>query len=294
MVDSYFKNFQRISYANSVALNITDRIKVLDSVAQNPYAFYPMDIQDGTRADQVANRVYGDPFRAWILYLGNQIIDPYYQWYLTPEQFNAYLLDKYSPLPLATLQQQVQFYRNNWYSTASPTLSVSAYDALDFQLRKFFEPNYNGSSSIINYQRKQADWVLSTNEVISYSANGAGFTNNEIVTVNYVDGPVTTGNGQVAFSSNTNLTIQHVIGSPLGGTISGSSYVYGTQSGANVAFTAATLIANNIPAVEAPYWNAVATYDYENELNEYNKSILVLDPRFVGTAVFELKNLLSS
>jgi hypothetical protein len=292
VADTYFKNFPKIAYANSLAINITDRVRVLDSVIGNPYVFYPFDLSNGIRADQVADSYYNDQFRSWIIYLSNKIIDPYYQWYLQPQDFNDYLTLKYD-LPVSQLQQLVAFYRNNWYET-DEALSVQAYDDLDFAVHKFWQPNYEGSDRVINYTRVQADWKLTTNIVVSYDvSSNTLFSNNEIVSISYLDGNNAVGSGQVAASNSTVLVVQHVSGTPYDpGAVNGSSYVYGTTSGANVHFSNTVLLANNIPAIEDPYWSPVTIYDAENEINEQNKTINILDSRFAAEAVTELKSLL--
>ena len=53
-------------------------------------------------------------------------------------------------------------------------------------------------------------------------------------------------------------------------------------------FTESTKIVDNIPLVEVPYWSPVTYFDYETTRNEYNKSILVLDNKYVPQAVQQL------
>src|SRR6266404_8093910 len=95
MSQTYFRNFNTIAYANTPAVDLTERIVVQRSTQYNPYIFYPLDISDGVRPDMVAYTNWGDPFTSWVLYLTNDIIDPYYEYYLTREQFINFINDKY-------------------------------------------------------------------------------------------------------------------------------------------------------------------------------------------------------
>ena len=47
-MEKYFDKFPLTAYSNSVVIDITKRVKVLDRVFSNPYAFYPFDIGNAT------------------------------------------------------------------------------------------------------------------------------------------------------------------------------------------------------------------------------------------------------
>jgi len=72
----------------------------------------------------------------------------------------------------------------------------------------------------------------------------------------------------------------------------GTSYIYGRESGTNTSFTTSVCVANNINFDEEVYWKPLSFYDYENERNEYNKSIRLLDNRYSRIAVNNLKDLM--
>ena len=82
MADRYFDKFPLVYYSNNFVVDITRRVALLESVSTNPYAFYPYDIEDNERADQFCSRYYDDAYKSWVIYLGNKIADPYYEWYL--------------------------------------------------------------------------------------------------------------------------------------------------------------------------------------------------------------------
>jgi len=288
--DSYFRSFPFISYANNVGINITARTKLLETVKANPSLYYPLDINDGSRADQVAQTQYNDPYKSWILYYSNEIIDPYYEWYIQPSDFDEHLKKKYNVLSVEQLQNKIQFYRNNWYQSNN-SITVAGYEALAGSLKKYWEPIYTTSANPSSYKRVQKDWIIQTNQVVQYTCNTTlEFTNNEILGVHF---GANSGQGQVVFSNSTAVIIQHTSDTVYQASIPGGSYIYGNESQSNVDITDAEVIANTIPQGEATYWDGVTIYQYETEQNEYNKSIRVLDSRFTTRIVAEQKSLLA-
>lgn len=285
--DRYFDKFPVINYSNNNVIDITKRVKFLDKVSRNPYIFYPYDIVGEERADQLSNRYYEDSFKSWILYLSNEIHDPYYGWYLNENQFNEFIEKKYGSIFNAT--QKIKHYKNDWVSKED--ISVSAYNALTNDMKKYWEPNYAGSS-VNNYSRKQIDWAASTNKIMSYTVANTSFIQDEVVNI-YLDGK-SLGRGQFVNASNTQIYVQHVSGSYNESdslTIS-NGYIYGTDSNVNTAVTDVVLVTTNIPDDELIYYKAYSYYDYEQELNEYNRSIRVIEKDYSEQIVNNLTTLL--
>lgn len=291
-MERYFEKFQTIEYANTVARNITQRAVVIGEVYNNPLFYYPYDIAPGERPDMIADRYYGDQYMAWSLYLANKVIDPYYDWHMDQATLDAFIIKKYGSLAVA--MTKIKNYTNNWFSDPDPSISASVYTTLDSSLQKFYEPvPINGivTASPIEYTRRREDWTVKTNAISRYAvANGAGFVADEIVNINF--SPSQTGTGQVAFANTTTLVLQNLAGTVTTGTITGSSYVYGRESTTNTIFTTATSVANLIPATESAYWSPVTYYDYENSINERNKSILVLKSQYGPRVARQLKEVL--
>lgn len=287
MVEKYFDKFQVIDYANTAAVNITERSIVLNSVQKNPYLFYPYDITNGIRPDQISDTYYKDQYMTWLIYLSNNIIDPYYQWYLGDDEFNEYLKTKYNLISTDILKQKVAYFRNNWYAGSS--ISVAAFNALTVPEQKYWQPVYNNSNYPTSYERDQKDWIISTNQVVQYTINANNvFISNEIVDV-YLDGEYS-GGGQLAFSNSSVITIQHTSGTTYSNTVTG--YLYGNESQSNVEFTTSVLVQQNISDTEAVYYDRVYIYDMESERNEQNKTIRILSSNYSTQAAKELKNLL--
>jgi hypothetical protein len=253
--------------------------------------FYPFELADNERAEQFSHRYYEDSYKSWIVYLTNKITDPYYEWYLDENQFYEFLNKKYGSY--YTAQQKVKHYKNNWENQEQ--ITASGYNALTDNQVRYWEPVYGVGANILSYKRKEVDWVVSTNKVITYTlSSNNSFTTNEIC--NIVFDNYSQGKGQVVGQSNNVLVLQHMSGTYYTGngvSISGSSYVYGTESGANITFTAVNSLSNNIMEDEIVYWTPVTYFDYELARNEYNKTIRVLEKDLSDLTSNNLRDLLS-
>ena len=83
---------------NTYALkNLLIRTELIPQLAKNPLIFYQYALQDGDTPEIVANKYYSDSYRYWIVLYGNSnILDPQLDWPYSNQQFQAYLIDKYS------------------------------------------------------------------------------------------------------------------------------------------------------------------------------------------------------
>jgi hypothetical protein len=287
MADRYFEKFKNIAYANNIVVDITQRTVILNTILNNPYLFYPYDISDNERPDQISDRYYNDEYMSWLIYMSNKTYDPYYQWYLNDDEFTKYLKKKYNS-NIYDLQQKIVFYRNNWYQSSE--ITVATYNALSSDLYRYWEPDYaSGSNRIISYKRKQADWITSTNFVVSYTVNSEKYISNEIVDI-YMNG-TKVSQAQVCGSSSNTLFVQHVAGSVIN-TFQGSCYIVGRESNANNLWASCISIANNIPSAESSYWSPVSIFDQEMEKNESYKTIKLLDSSYASQTAKQLKSLL--
>lgn len=288
-IDKYFDKFPIITYSNNSVIDITKRVGILEQVSRNPYVFYPYDITSNERADQLSYRYYTDPFKSWLVYLTNKITDPYYEWYMQTDELNGLIEKKYGSLELA--QTKIKYYKNDYLNKDS--ISVARYNSLTAGEKGYWEPVYGATNQILEYIRKQEDWIVNTNKIYSYTVSSNTYVVDEICNIVFDANNI--GKGQVVSISNNTLILQHLSGTfKTDDTVSilPSSYIFGTESESNSIFTTAQSLANNISADEEIYWSGVTYYDYEYNRNEYNKSVRVLDNRFSQQAVKDLKNLM--
>ena len=95
MADRYFQNLPNLIYSDTLCKDITKRVKLVDTKKNSPYSYYPYTIKDQLRSDQISEYYFGTPYLDWLIYLSNGIIDPYYGWYLSEQDFDSFILEKY-------------------------------------------------------------------------------------------------------------------------------------------------------------------------------------------------------
>lgn len=287
-IDRYFDKFPKIQYSNSQIIDITKRVVVLDSVGKNPYIYYPYEISHNERADQLSSRYYDDPYKSWMIYLTNKIVDPYYEWYMHEKDFQQFIQDKYGSFVNAV--EKIIHYRNNWEE--SENISISRFDTLTASQKKYWQPVYV-NNKINSYSRKQVNLTINTNKIVSYTVSNNSFTNNEICQI--VFNPINKGTGQILSVSNNKIYVQHTSGTTLSNstvTITSNSYIYGNESGVNTTFTSSNTIVENISDEEEIYYKPITYFDYETEKNEFNKTLRVIDNRLTQGVVNKFKELM--
>jgi hypothetical protein len=247
----------------------------------------------------MARQYYGDPYQEWLLFLTNNIQDPYGQWYMNPSEFSDFIIQKYGSLTLP--QISTMYFTNNWYR-ANSNISVSAYNALDTDLLKYYEPQFDAYGQIFGYVRVQEDWTLITNYLVSFnfSTNIPNFIIDEIVNINYSNNMY--GSGQVVQFSSNNISIQHCNGYFLPNnqvnSVINSSYfsIYGTQSNSTITIAnSSDIIINLYQSVandELVFYDPVTYFQYETNKNESNKIISILQSQYVANTSAQLTKVL--
>jgi hypothetical protein len=91
----YFENFPTVEYQGRIVKDITRRNNFLRSVTNNPYLFLPYTVSEGERPEDVARFYYGSVDYVWLVYLANNIVDPYHSWPMDEFTFNNYIITKY-------------------------------------------------------------------------------------------------------------------------------------------------------------------------------------------------------
>jgi|AACY02.16.fsa_nt_gi Base plate wedge protein 53. len=91
----YFEKFPLVEYNGKQIRDISRRINFLRKSVESPYVFLPYTIEEGDRPEDVAYYYYGSTDYTWLVYLSNNIIDPYNDWPLSEDDFNNYLIKKY-------------------------------------------------------------------------------------------------------------------------------------------------------------------------------------------------------
>jgi hypothetical protein len=91
----YFENFPTINDEGYNVKDITRRNSFTSIFADNPSLYLPFTVKEGERPEDIANYYYGSTDYTWLVYMANNIIDPYLQWPMAEADFNNYLIEKY-------------------------------------------------------------------------------------------------------------------------------------------------------------------------------------------------------
>jgi hypothetical protein len=290
-MDNFFKHYPLVQYgntvSNTVAVNILAKIAFQKTIQQNFEVFHPYTIQEGDRADTIAYLYYGDSGYDWLVYYSNNVVDPYYDWYMDGNSLNRFIADKYQSLTNA--RRKIKFFRSN-YVTDDSMISPAAYNALSANQKRFWTPVNGINNNIIRYERKKEEVIFQTNKTQQLNVSLVGntsFTADEYVFQQ--NAGVTVGSATVNFSNSTVCIVSNVIG-----TLSTSYNLKGGDSAANATVSAVNTLSTSIASDIQSYFEGVSFFDYENELNEKKKNIRLIDLAYVQSIEQEFKSLMSS
>lgn len=274
---TYFTKVPQIFYANTLCRDLSRRSKVVADNMSSPYVFYPYEIQDDIRPDLLSEFYYSNATLDYTIYISNDIVDPYYGWYITNENFEKFIIDKYGSVEDS--QKYIKFWRNNW-AADSTTLTPSAYNNnIVPSFRKYYTPVLGVGTSIIKYVRKQDDTVVNTNRIMQYTVLSNNSTIalqvGELVDFKATGQEVTLGTGEVEIANSTVIRIKNVLNDVAANTTNVKDIV-GETSGANVSVNNSVIYFENFSNTEANFWEPIYQYDYEVELNEQKKNIYLI------------------
>ena len=274
---NYFSKLGSINYNGEIVNNIIVSIRFKELVLNNNIVFYPYTIKEGERPDSIAYSYYDDERYAWLVYLSNTIIDPYFEWPLSASEFNNFIVKKYGSIE--TSINKIAFYRNNWYKDES-IISISAYSALSSDLKKYWNPIVGYNGEITTYSRKEEDRSLETNKVVEVTvSSSSGYVIDE--KISQKTSGVITATGNIKAINGNILSVANIAGEFLVTAGSVGSILNNSQTISRSA-TKVTVINTAIPSDEAVYWEPVSNFDYENELNESRKTIRLVDRQYLN------------
>ncbi len=286
-MEKLFNKFPKIFYNNTHCIDLSRRIKISNESRRNVNLFYPLELKAGFRCDLLADAYYEDSELDWLIYLSNEIVDPYYGWYLNELEFDAFIHTKYGEM--ADAVKQTKYYRNNW-SNDHTEISPGYYNyTLAYDQKQYYTPTYGPGAKILSYKRKQADWVVNTNQILQYEIDTDGFTNGEIIDIK--TGGSIVGGGEVITSNSSTVIIQHVSGN----TTANSTWTKQLigESSNTIANTAnGSVVYSIISNAESVFWTRVSLYDWEVEQNEAKKHIYVMDANYTLDTANQFRKLM--
>ena len=146
---NYFRNLPKVRYDINGAepnkyLNVTNimkRISFKPAVIEDITDYYPYRVKDGERPDIISHQKYGTVAYAYLIMLINDIYDPLFDWPLSSQQFEKYLINKYGSVSssMGTTKYYYQIIRAEVARTGTSEripavkfiVDQTTYDALD-------------------------------------------------------------------------------------------------------------------------------------------------------------------
>lgn len=286
----YFDKLPLINYNGKVSRNILSRAQLTPETRNNTSVFYPYTMEEADRADTLSYLYYDNSDYMWLIWMANNVVDPYHDLPLSENDFTSFIANKYGSMNEAA--QQIKYWRNEWAGDES-ILTPAQYQALEVSYdeqtgkrvnkKKYYDPVLDIYFNISGYKRKQVDWLCSTNKTVTFQATVTGTpVVGERVSVN------SNNFGYVVNVDGTTVILQHIIGSfALGNTLTGS------KSGATINITNTPYVQTNIPDEEIMYWNPVSMLDYERLINDKKKELTLVDARYKQVVADELARVMN-
>lgn len=163
----YFSKYPKILHSfdginGTLVTNLLARIKMADSVLTNTLIYYEYSIQEGDTPEIVANKLYKDSEKHWVVLLTNKIFDPFYEWPQSSNQFNKFIINKYGSLESALTTphhyEKIVSSRDS-YSGETTTkvyeIDLTSYNALPAEPTIVTRTFDNGISVTVTTSRRQ-------------------------------------------------------------------------------------------------------------------------------------------
>lgn len=308
----YFRYFPTVTHNNFRVTDITKRTRFFEKFQNTPYVFLPYTITEEDRAEDVSDLYYGSVDYVWMIYVANVIIDPQFDWPMTQRDLNAHIEDKYLYECLACLLDtldvfeptEAEFavlldaYNKNINRNTIPFYTIKYQDAWEYielnngneylseVLTNFRTWLSNGSYTIdfANVNDEEIREIIALGNNFSETVFGTIPQRIRDIIVRIPDKSVlkqelaNQGNTVLNWSKNeqaNNIVHYQNVNDP-DSRISAETY------------TLSSTLGNNFQASD---WRAVRVYDYEFEKNEDNRTIFVVDKRYVDQVQSELREL---
>lgn len=271
MSNFYFTKFPQITYEGYPSINLLTRVVFKNQIKEQFEDYFPYTIPDGLTAQKLAQDYYGDPTCDIIIYLINDIVDPYYGWPLNQDRLIEYITEKYGSLAFA--QTKIINWSTNWYNSSNG-ISVSTYNSYSEDVKQFWTPIIQPGNMIIGYTRKQKDIEVTTNmyQQLVYTSNVTPFAVGDII----YDTNDSASTAEVCYANTTQINIKNI---SVGGDFSvGNNYTIQSITDFTGNTASSIIVISETPVIPADqliYYSPTTAYDYEQLINQ-NKSYIKL------------------
>jgi hypothetical protein len=293
-MSDFFTQFPLRYYNNQITRDITRRGEIVEKSKNAIYNYYLYELQHELRADQVSEYYYEDSRLDWLVYLANDTVDPYYDWYNSEREMNDLLTEKYGSIEKSI--KKIAFYRNNWYSDQD-SLSEDFYrNTLPKDYRKYYVPVFSENGTIRHYERKREDWVVNSNRIIEYQIssnnNTLSISVGELVDIKLNGSDTVIANGECEAVNSSIIRVKNVSGETTANSTVTLNIV-GEDAGGNVSSSNSSIFFQNFTNSEIGFWDSVSYYDLEHEYNESKKNMYLVSNELHDILVTEFSEKIS-
>lgn len=92
---SLYNSLPTIEYSGYRLADISKRLAIVKEVKNNPLLYQEYSIEGYESAENIAQDFYEDPKLYWLIFMMNDIIDPFYGWILSDAELTDFINDKY-------------------------------------------------------------------------------------------------------------------------------------------------------------------------------------------------------
>ena len=290
-MDAYFRKLPTVQYNGLTVKDISRSSRFTDIARKQGTLFYPLELNAGLRPDALADAYYGDAEMDWLIWLTNNITDPYYHWYLSEIEFDDFITTKYGSYEDAV--QTILYYQNNWVKLEE-TLTPSYFENnLAPVLKKYYTPEFADNLKILRYIRRGEDWTVATNRIMSFDLTGSNtfLTDERLHIWDNVGNEI--GLGYVVTSNTTQVMIQHVSGNTTANSTVTRTLI-GETSNVTLTTNQSNVVQISLDDLEAKYWDPVTAFDYEFALNESRKDLLIIASEYAPKISEQLRKQLNT
>lgn len=270
----YFENIPLVSYDGNPAVNITASPNISNQTRNQKEVFYRYSMSEHMRADTLSHLYYDSVNYTWLIYIANDIIDPYYDYHLSDSSFEKYMSDKYGSFEASL--SKISYWRTNWRNDTSE-ISVDAYETLSESKKKYYSPRLNTELNTHSYIRKAKDLYCSSN----------------VTGVIEFDGPVNLEAEEIIVTQNCKFSVinsftNFVNFNNLFGSINPGQIIK------NFKVVSVIILSRSIPEDEIQFWEPITFYQDEYEKNEEKMNMVLIDDTYKTTIEREIKRVMSS
>jgi len=254
----YFDRFPLVNYGGVPAKNLLTKVDFTQEAMRDIYSNFDYVLEEGmNRPDMVSYSYYDSSQYDWLIYLSNTVIDPYHDFYMSQEDFLAFVIAKYGSYNNAV--STTKFYRNDWASDDS-LISVDIYESLGPEIRKYWKPVMDNGFRIMGYNRVQEDWIASTNMIVSLKLTDVSVLADADIIQQASTGAKA---ALISIDTDTNIAlVQHVVGM--------------FEADGSDSIEEVTTLQKVISDEEAAFWSPVNAYEYEEEKNELRRYVNII------------------